>query len=249
MEERKLPLSGHFEELRTALFRSLIAVLVGFSITYTFSDKLIHFLEMPLLKVLPQGQDTLYFTGLTDKFFTYFQVSLYASLALVLPYILYEVWRFVSPALYPQERTFLIPFLIIATCAFFGGLAFGFFWVIPYGYNFLINFGSEREKPLITLKDYFSLTTQMLLGMGLVFELPVVVVLLAKFGLISIQTLKQMRATIYVGLSILAAVITPTPDAFTMLLTWLPLCLLYELSLLFVQYFIDPKLNKPCDQQ
>jgi sec-independent protein translocase protein TatC len=240
VEEQKLPLSEHFQQLRLALFKSLIAVLLGFCITYYFSDSIVHFLEQPILDILPPSHNKLYFTGITDKFFTYFRISIYSAIALTLPYLLFELWKFVSPALYPSEKRFAVPFLFFATFAFALGLAFGFYLVIPHAYRFLIQFGSDREQPLITLKDYLSLTIQLLFAMGLVFELPIVILLLAKVGVLKLATLRQLRSSIYVALAILAAVITPTPDAFTMIMTWIPLCLLFEFSLFLVKWFSSP---------
>jgi sec-independent protein translocase protein TatC len=193
------------------------------------------------MDALPEGSKNLYFTGISDKFFIYFKVSIYAAIVLVSPYLLYEVWRFISPGLHRHEKRFVVPFLFLGSFFFALGIVFCYTLVIPYGYKFLLNFGSPDEKAMITLTEYFKITTQLLLGMGLVFQLPVILMLLAKFGIVQTSLLTKFRGQSYVGLSVLAAFITPTPDAFTMVLVIIPLFLLYECSVILVRWVSKPK--------
>lgn len=234
--EQTMPLWQHLDELRNVLIKSLVAVLFGFSVTYYFNSQIIQFLEAPILSVLPQGEKHLYFTGITDKFMVYLKVSFYSSMILISPFVLRQVWSFVAPALKDEERKFALPFLVGGSIAFFVGVLFAYYCVIPAGYRFLLQFGGETEKPLINISEYFSLTLQLLLGMGLLFELPVVAVILAKLGVIQLQWLIKYRPQAYLGLTVLAAVITPTPDAFTLMLVLIPLILLYELSLQLIRW-------------
>ncbi len=215
-EEERMPLTEHLGELRGRMIRSLIAIGLATILTYNYSDVIVRFLEEPLLAVLPPGDKSLYFTGITDKFFTYFQVSVIAAAGLVSPYLLFEVWGFVSPALHRHEKRFILPFLVLGSLAFFAGVAFAYYVVLPYGYKFLIEFGSPEEKAIITLKEYFGLTLKLLLGLGLIFELPVLLVLLARFGIVTGDQLTAFRKHAAVGAAVAAAIITPTPDAFTM---------------------------------
>lgn len=226
----------HLAELRTGMIRVLIALFIGVCITYNFSEQIVHYLELPLLRVLPPGQQALYFTGLTDKFFVYLKVSFIAAAIVMSPYLFYEAWKFISPGLYKTEQRFVMPFVFFATIAFLIGVSFAFYVVIPTGYKFLVNFGSPTERAIITLTEYFSLTLKLMLALGLVFELPVFFILLAKFGLVNSPMLAGYRRHAFVASAVIAAIATPTPDAFTMLLVMAPLYALYEVSIFAVRW-------------
>lgn len=227
----RMPLTGHLGELRQVLVKALFAIALGFGVVYSFADTIIDFLQRPLLQFFPEGQQFLYFTGITDKFFVYLQVSVLASILLTLPYLLYLTWSFVSPALYEKEQKIIRPFLFLGTLAFIVGVSFGYYVVIPYGYKFLIEFGSSSQRPLITITEYFSLTLKLLGLVGFVFELPVVLIVLGALGLVTPQLLAKLRKQAFLVLIIASAVLTPSPDAFTMMLVAVPLCLLYEISI------------------
>ncbi len=229
-----MPLWEHLDELRGGLIRSLIVIALGFVVAYAYAERIMWFLEQPILGLLPAGEG-LYYTGLTDKFMTYLKVSFLSAILLVSPYLLYEVWRFVSPGLLRNEKRFMVPFLFLGSFSFFAGLAFAFYLVIPIGYEFLLNFGSPTEKAIITLNSYFSLTLKLMLAMGLVFELPVVLMLLGKFGIIDAHFLAKHRRYAFLICSVVAAVATPTPDAVTMLIVLIPLYTLYELGVVGVR--------------
>jgi sec-independent protein translocase protein TatC len=245
-EEKRMPLWEHLDDLRKGIIRSLIALAIAFVITYQFSEPVLFFLEKPLLTILgPQGG--LYFTRITDKFFVYISVSCLSAIVLVLPYLLYELWRFISPALYKSEKQFTIPFICVGTITFFIGLAFAYYVVIPGGYKYLIEFGSPQERPMITLAEYFSFTIKLMLAIGLVFETPVLILLLAKLGLVDESFLVKNRKQAVVVSAIVSAVATPSPDAFTMLLVMIPLYLLYEASILGVRWLIKTPHQIPCE--
>lgn len=235
-DETRMALWEHLDELRGALIRSFLAIGLGMCLTYTYAGRIMLFLEKPLLDVLPKDQAKLYFTGVADKFVIYLKVAMLASVVLTLPYLLFEVWRFVAPALYRHEKKFVAPFLFLGTLAFFIGMAFSYFVVIPYGYKFLIEFGADSptEQAIITLTDYFDLTIKMLLALGLVFELPVAMVLLGKIGIVRADFLKRYRRHAFLVISLGSAILTPSPDAFTLVLVMVPLYLLYELSIIGV---------------
>jgi sec-independent protein translocase protein TatC len=233
-----MPLWQHLEELRNAMIRSLVALGIGVLITYNFSESLVGYLERPLLRVLPEGEKALFYTGITDKFFIYLPVAVIAAAALVSPFLLYEVWKFIAPGLHSHERRFVLPFIVLGTVSFAVGAAFAFYVVIPYGYEFLIHFGSPQEKPIITLTEYFSLTLKLMALLGLTFELPALFLLLAKIGLVDGPMLARFRRHALVGSSVAAALLTPTPDAFTMLLVMIPLYALYEVSIVAVKWAV-----------
>jgi len=233
-QEERQPLSEHLEELRDLIVRALVATSVALVGTYTYCDVFLSLLQKPLMKYLPTDQQFLYFTGIADKFVVYLQVSLVMAVFLTVPYHLYLVWRFIKPALYERERKFVVPFLFLGTFSFAVGLAFAYFAVIPLGYEFLIGFGatlSTSMRPMITITEYIPLTLKILAMVGLVFELPVVLMILGALGIVTPEMLKQFRRYAFMGLTMLAAVLTPSPDAFSMLVVALPLCVLYELSI------------------
>jgi sec-independent protein translocase protein TatC len=230
----RMPLWEHLDELRRALIKSLVAIALGLAVTYNYSDRIVLFLQKPLLKILPPDNQHLYYTGIADKFVIYFKVSVLASLMITAPFLLYQIWTFVSPALYRNERRFVGPFVFLGTISFLAGLAFSYYVVIPYGYKFLIEFGGDTDQAIITLTEYFGMTLKLMLAMGLVFELPVLMMLLGKFGIISAGFLNQYRRHAVLLIFIVSAIATPSPDAFTMLIVAVPLWLLYELSILGV---------------
>lgn len=231
-----MPLTDHLGELRGILVKALICLLVTFSVAYYYSEVVVHFLTEPLLQILPSNEKFLYFTGIADKFIIYLKVSFMVAVVIALPYLLYLLWTFVSPGLYDKEKKLAAPFVFFATLSFLIGLAFAYYIVIPVGYKFLIQFGSPNEKPMITLTEYFSLTLKLLIGVGAIFEMPVVLMLLGAFGIVSDSFLRKFRKQAILVNCILAAVITPSPDAFSMLLVAIPLCVLYELSIWGVRW-------------
>jgi len=244
-DDSRMPLWEHLDDLRKVLIRSLLAICVGLIITYNFSDVIVVFLQKPLLDLLPKDDQHLYYTGIADKFVVYLKVSILSSLLLVSPYILYQIWTFVSPALYRDEKKFAVPFVILGVLAFITGISFAYYVVIPYGYKFLIEFGSPTDKAIITLTEYFSLTLKLMLAIGLVFELPVVLILLGKFGIVNAEMLAGFRRQAALIISVASAIATPSPDAFTMLIVMVPLYLLYELSIIGVRITNKPPGSEP----
>lgn len=231
-----MPLWEHLDDLRKALIRSIVAVFIGICVTFNYAEFIVGFLEAPLLKVLPVDNRKLYFTGITDKFMVYFKISLIAAAALVSPYLLYQLWQFVSPALYKHEKRFFIPFAFLGTLSFVVGLCFAYYVVIPFGYKFLINFGSPNDVAMITLTQYFDLTLKLMLAMGAIFELPVIMSLLAKFGIVKAEFLRRYRRHAILATAVLSAIVTPTPDAFTMLIVMVPIYMLFEIGIVGVAW-------------
>lgn len=234
-EEKRMLLWEHLDELRSGLIRSLLAIGLVLIVTYYYCEPIVRFLEQPLLDILPPGE-SLYYTGIGDKFFIYLKVSIIASVFIVSPYLLFEIWKFIAPALYREERRFAFAFVIMGSIAFVVGAAFAYYVVIPFGYKFLLNFGSGEEKAIITLTEYFGLTLKMLLALGIVFELPVLLILLARFGIVDEALLVKNRRLAFVAASVVSAIATPSPDAFTMLIVLFPLYFLYEISIIGVRW-------------
>ncbi len=229
----------HLEELRNRLIKIFIAAAFGFAACYWQAEEILKILMQPLVDVLPEGT-TLIFTGLTEGFFTEIKVGFLAGIFLTSPYILYQIWAFVSPALYKKERTMLIPVAFFSALFFVGGACFGYFLVFPYGFKFLVGiFETDIIRPLPSIKEYLSLATKMLIAFGVVFELPLVVLVLSRMGLITHKMMRKYQKYAILAIFIVAAILTP-PDVFTQLMMAAPLIVLYEISI-WVAYFFGKK--------
>jgi len=228
-DEKKLPFLGHLEELRSRLVASAIAVGIGFAICYIFSERLFLILASPLTNVMPEG-DHLIFTNLPEMFFTYLKVSFVSGLLLASPVVFYEMWMFIAPGLYRNEKKLVIPFVTISTFLFVGGSLFAYFIVFPFGFKFFLGFSSEFVKALPSVKQYFSFSIKLLLAFGLVFELPVVIFFLTKLGLVTTAFLKKNRKYAILLTFIVSAILTP-PDVITQCMMAVPLLTLYEVGI------------------
>jgi sec-independent protein translocase protein TatC len=226
----------HLGDLRGALIRILIVMGLGLVFTWIYSDYLVAFLQKPLLDIMPASKQHMYYTGIADKFMVYLQISVLASFALTLPYIFYQIWKFVSPALDKSQRRFAAPFIFFGTVSFLIGLAFAYYVLIPLSYKYLIQFGETPDEAMITLTEYFSLTMKILLIAGVVFEMPMVMILLGRFGLVSHHLLKRYRRHAFLVIAVVASIVTPSPDAVTLGAVLVPLYLLYEISILGVRF-------------
>jgi len=235
MDEKKLPLTSHLQELRKRLVLSFIAIGVGFFICYYFSDTLFNILAAPLMKMMPKG-GSLIFISVAEAFFTYMKVAFIAGIILTSPFILYQIWAFVAPGLYQKEKKYVVPFVLGGSFFFALGVLFGYFVAIPVGFKFLLGYATDFIKPMPSMKEYLSFSIKFLLAFGLVFEFPVVLVLLAKIGIIDAKMLARQRKYAILLIFIFAAVMTP-PDIISQVLMALPLMGLYELSILFSKIF------------
>jgi len=235
MDEKKLPLTSHLQELRKRLILSFIAVGIGFILCYALAQSIFDILAFPLLKVMPAG-GSLIFTSVAEAFFTYMKVAFIAGLILASPFILYQIWAFVAPGLYQKEKRYVVPFVLGGSLFFAMGVLFGYFVAIPVGFKFLLGFATDLIKPMPSMKEYLSFSIKFLLAFGIVFEFPVVLVLLAKIGVIDAKTLARQRKYAILLIFIFAAVMTP-PDFISQVLMALPLMALYELSILLSRVF------------
>lgn len=229
--EDKMPLTSHLEELRKRLVRILIAVGIAFLGCFAFKEDLFRIVAQPLISVLPPGTHMVY-TGLPEAFFTYIKVSFYAGIFLASPVVLYHVWKFISPGLFPKEKKFVAPFVISSTLLFVGGVCFGYFLVLPSAYKFFLEFTTDFLKPMLSMREYLTLTLKLLLAFGIIFEIPVFLFFMTKIGLVTPRKLARMRRYAIVVCFIVAAFITPTPDAFTQCMMAIPMIVLYEVGIL-----------------
>jgi len=235
MDEKKIPLTAHLQELRKRLILSFIAVGVGFVLCYALADTLFNILAFPLLKVMPAG-GTLVFTSVAEAFFTYMKVAFIAGLILASPFVLYQVWAFIAPGLYRNEKRYVVPFVFLGSFFFALGIFFGYFVAIPIGFKFLLGYATDFIKPMPSMKEYLSFSIKFLLAFGLVFEFPVVLLLLSKIGLVDAKKLARQRKYAILLIFVFAAVMTP-PDFISQVLMALPLMGLYELSIILSKFF------------
>jgi len=236
MDEKKLPLSSHLQELRKRLILSFIAIGVGFFVCYALKELLFDILAAPLMNMMPKG-GSLIFISVAEAFFTYMKVAFIAGIILTSPFILYQIWAFVAPGLYQKEKKYVVPFVLGGSLFFILGVLFAYFVAIPVGFRFLLGYATDFIKPMPSMKEYLSFSIKFLLAFGLVFEFPVVLVLLAKIGVIDSKMLARQRKYAILLIFIFAAAVTPSPDLISQLLMALPLMGLYELSILLSKVF------------
>jgi sec-independent protein translocase protein TatC len=230
----------HLVELRTRLIHSAIAIVIGAGIGLLVSKHFITFIVQPMYKVLRSAglEGNLYYTSPAGYVSLVISLGLYLGIAIAMPYVLYQVWLFVAPGLFKHERNAAAGFLVSSMFLFLCGLAFGYFIMLPTTLKFLINFANEGPiKPLISINEYFDLTLMILLGLGLVFELPVLIFILSLFGIVTPKFLLKNFRYAMVIITLVACVVTPTPDATTMLVFMAPMILLYFLGVL-VSYVV-----------
>lgn len=234
-EDDKAPFTAHLEELRSRLIVCFVAVGVGFVIAYFFKEKLFELLMKPLTDVMGEG-DNLIFTNLPEAFFVYLKTAFLTAILAASPVILYEFWKFVAPGLYKRERTVLLPVVFLCSFFFIGGALFGYFIVFPYGFKFFLGFATEFIRPLPSMKEYFSFASKLLIAFGVVFELPLIITLFSRLGLISVEFLKKNRKYALLLFFVGSAILTP-PDVITQIMMAFPLMLLYEISIVGARIF------------
>jgi sec-independent protein translocase protein TatC len=228
-ESGKMSFLEHLDELRKRIVHIVVYVSVGFLVCIFFCKPIYDFLALPITRTLPKGAK-LVFTKPTDPFTLYMKVSLLAGIFLTLPFILFEVWKFIAPGLYSKEKKYIVPFLVFSMVLFLGGAAFCYYIVLPPAFQFLIQLGSSFT-PMININDYLELTNRMLLGFGAIFEMPVLAAFLSIFGLVTAGFLLRKFKYALIAIIILAAIISPTGDAYNLLLWSAPMVMLYFLSI------------------
>jgi sec-independent protein translocase protein TatC len=242
-ERAELPgmsLIEHLEELRRRIIHSAVYLIVGFFVAYGFHDRFTDLLEQPLNTALtrhhlPTG---LVFLNPIEPFNFTLKLSFVAGAILASPFILFQVWLFISPGLYRHEKRYIWPFMTATIGLFLAGAFFGYHYVYPGALDFLLGYG-KQFKPMVTINEYADLFMTVILGLGIVFELPILVMFLALFGLVTPGWLwRNIRYAILV-IFIIAAIITPTPDILTMCVFAAPMLVLYIISIA-VAYLVHP---------
>jgi sec-independent protein translocase protein TatC len=229
---------SHLVELRDRLIRIMIAVLVAFVPMAFFARELYSLLAAPLLHVLPAG-GTMISTDVVGIFLVPMKVALMVSFLVVLPYVLYQLWAFVAPGLYAHEKKFAVPMLIISVLLFFTGMAFAYFAFFPMVFGFMAKFAPVGVSWMTDIEKYFSFVLTMFLAFGATFEVPVIVIVLVKMGLVRVEKLRDLRPYVIVGAFVIGAIFTP-PDVISQFMMAMPMWLLFELGVFMASFITQP---------
>ncbi len=228
MDETRLPLTVHLAELRTRIIRILVAWVIGAAAAWNFSEQIFALLLAPAVDALG-GEQTLQAIAPTEIFFTYLKCALLAGFVFALPVIFWQIWSFVAPGLYPNEKNAIGPFVFVSTFLFAGGAIFGYTQVFPLMFGFFTGFDNEFVQSAWTMREVFALTTRLFLAFGIAFEMPVFVFFLAITGIVDARTLWRGTPYAVLGVFILAALLTP-PDWISQIFLGVPMIFLYLLG-------------------
>ncbi|MGB8338415.1 MAG: twin-arginine translocase subunit TatC [Burkholderiales bacterium] len=229
---------SHLVELRQRLMRSLIALGIVFLCLFYWANDLYDLLATPLLSKLPAGGQMIA-TDVATPFFVPLKVAMMASFLICLPYILWQFWGFVAPGLYTHEKKLAGPLVVISTLLFMCGMAFAYFLVFPMVFKFIVAAAPKGVAVMTDINKYLDFVLGMFVAFGVTFEVPVLVVILVKMGMVSVQKLREIRSYVIVGAFIIGAIFTP-PDVVSQIMLAVPLCLLYELGIFAAAMITKP---------
>lgn len=248
--EDRLTLFEHLDELRRRLTIAIVALAVGVAVAAIFNDFVFHALLWPLRQVkgLPPSAYKIVTFSPAEPFMISLKVWVVAGFLLASPVVIWELWAFIGPAFTATEKRYFYPIVAATTGLFLGGVALAYFLVLPKGLQFLLSFNAGNFNVQNRASDYFTFTALFVLAFGLVFEMPVVLVLLAKVGVLDDVFLRKHRRWAILILAVAAAVITPSQDAFSMLAMFIPLVVLYEISIVLAR-LVQPKKQKTLDAE
>jgi sec-independent protein translocase protein TatC len=225
---------SHLIELRTRLMRSIIAVVVVLLVLFPFAKDIYALLAQPLLRVLPHGS-TMIATDVTGTFLVPLKVTLMAAFLIALPYVLWQAWAFVAPGLYQHEKRLVMPVLVSSCLFFLFGMSFAYFFVFPIAFGFFAGYAPAGVQMMTDIDKYLSFVMTMFIAFGITFETPVIVVVLVRMRVVSLEKLRSFRPYVIVGAFVVGAVFTP-PDVISQSLLAVPLWLLYELGLVLARF-------------
>jgi len=237
---------SHLIELRQRLMHALFAVLAVFVVLFLWpgAGPIYDFLAAPLMQALPQGAKMIA-TGVITPFMVPMKVTALVAFMVALPYVLYQAWAFVAPGLYEHEKRLALPIVVLSTVLFLTGVAFCYYFVFGKVFTFINNFAPKSITPAPDIEAYFSFVITMFLAFGVTFEIPILVVLLVRFGAVSVEKLREARPYVIVGAFVVAAVVTP-PDVLSQFMLALPMCVLFEAGLFFARFVATrPKAVEP----
>jgi len=234
MTEPQETFISHLIELRTRLIRAILAIFVVFVCLFPWAKDLYAMLAHPLLAALPQGGQMIA-TDVVGVFVVPMKVTLLVAFLIALPYVLYQIWAFVAPGLYAHERKLVIPLITASVLLFFSGMAFAYLIVFPTIFKFMAAVAPAGVAWMTDIDKYLSFALSTFVAFGVTFEVPVVVIVLVRMGIVSITKLKEIRPYVIVGAFVIGAVFTP-PDVMSQIMLAVPLCLLYELGIVLARF-------------
>ncbi len=233
--EESQPLISHLLELRNRLLRCIVFVLIVFLGLVYFSNDIYHLVASPLLEVMPQGASMIA-TNVATPFFTPIKLTAIAAVFVSVPYLLYQVWAFVAPALYQHEKRLIYPLLFSSTILFYAGVAFAYYVVFPIAFGFLTSTAPEGVVIATDISSYLDFVLTIFLAFGVCFEVPVAIILLCWTGVTTPQDLVAKRPYIIVAAFVIGMLLTP-PDVFSQTLLAIPMCLLFELGVICARFY------------
>lgn len=249
-DELRMSFWSHLSELRKRIVYAAVAIGIGFIVCFNYSEQILGLLLLPMNSTMSyhasfpflhfepnKTNQDLYFTTLIEPIMSHLKIGFIAGIMLMVPVILYQVWMFISPGLLPRERKYAGQFVFFATFFFYVGVMFCFFLLLPFAVPFLITYKTEHLKAIIKLADYIDFTLKFMLASGAVFELPLVMIILGRMGIINTDILIKFRKYALLVSFVIGGLVTPTPDVFNMTLMSLPIYLLYEIGILGVRFF------------
>jgi sec-independent protein translocase protein TatC len=225
---------SHLIELRSRVVRAAVSVLVAFLALWPFMRTIFDALSRPMINALPQGSKLLA-TGVITPFLVPLKVTLFAAFLLASPFVLYQAWAFIAPGLYQHEKRLALPVVVSSVAMFFAGMAYCYFVVFGVVFRFISSFAPEHVNVAPDIEQYFDFVLRMFLAFGLAFEVPIIVMLLVRFGITSVAKLRNVRPYMIVGAFVIAAIVTP-PDVLSQMLLAVPLWLLFELGVLLATF-------------
>ena len=233
-EQQEETFFSHLVELRDRLIRVLMSVGIVFLCLFPWAKELYALLAQPLLATLPKGGQMIA-TDVVGVFLVPMKVALMVAFLIALPYVLYQVWAFVAPGLYAHEKRLAFPLVASSVLLFFIGMAFAYFLVFPTVFGFMSKIAPEGVAWMTDIEKYLSFVLTSFIAFGVTFEVPVIVIVLVKMGIVELKTLKEWRPYVIVGAFVVGAIFTP-PDVISQLMLAIPLCLLYELGMLMARF-------------
>ncbi|MEZ0575355.1 twin-arginine translocase subunit TatC [Halodesulfovibrio aestuarii] len=234
-EEESMTLLQHLDELRVRLKRISFAIIIGCLACYSFAEKLFDYLVMPMVAVMPD-QSSFIYTAPHEAFVTYLKVAALAGFFISSPYIFYQIWAFIAPGLYEEERKYIIPIAFFSAACFIGGGAFAYFIVFPFAFEFFMSFNTGHIQAMLKLNEYLSFSMKLIFAFGLVFEMPLFALFLSRLGIVTAAMMRKARKFAILFSFVLAAILTP-PDVVSQLLMAGPLMILYEISIVIAAVF------------
>jgi sec-independent protein translocase protein TatC len=235
LQDGQMTLWEHLEELRRRLIICVISLVAGFIVCWIYRNEIFDIVQAPFLQFVSKG-DKLSFISLTEPFFVYMKVSALAAILLTSPILMSQLWLFIAPGLYKKEKVYAIPFIVFSTLFFLAGCIFCYYYVFPFACRYFLEVGSQFKQE-VRVNDYFSLFSKLMLAIGVIFEIPILAFVLARFGIINHHfLLNKFKYAILIAF-VVSAIITPTPDVVTQTFLAVPMIVLYLFSIIIAWIF------------